>query len=200
MWADMKKAVKILLAALLTVVLMAVFYLAVILGQPQKDPDAVVVAQDQPLLTASPAVTLTSAGELEGLLRAFPVAALYAADTSWLNLTGGTSYDLAYGSGFARVLALNYTTTTGERVEVQSIYPARALEFVKRGDYRLSNALGQSLGGLQSVRMESGTSIRLHVQAAEGIYVLTVPAMTDEELTDITRALQLYAVPEEADT
>lgn len=200
MWADMKKTVKILLAALLTVVLMAVFYLAVILGQPQKDPDAVVVSQDQPLLTPSPAVTLTAAEELNGLLQAFPVAALYVADTSQLTLTGGTSYDLAYGSGFARVLVLSYTTPSGEKVEVQSIYPARALEFVQRGDYRLSTSAGQSLGGLQSVRMESGTSIRLHVQAAEGIYVLTVPTMTDEKLTDITRALQLYAVPEEADT
>lgn len=196
----MKKAVKITLAALLTVVLMAVFYLAVILGQPQENPDAVIVSQDQPLLTASPAVTLASAQELEGMLQAFPVAALYAADTSQLTLAGGASYDLAYGSGFARVLALSYTTASGERVEVQSIYPARALELVKRGDYRLSTSLGQSLGGFQSVRMEDGTSIRLHVQAAEGIYVLTVPTMTAEELTAITRALQLYAPPQKADT
>lgn len=196
----MKKAVKITLAVLLTVVLMAVFYLAVILGQPQENPDAVIVSQDQPLLTASPAVTLASAQELEGMLQAFPVAALYAADTSQLTLAGGASYDLAYGSEFARVLALSYTTASGERVEVQSIYPARALELVKRGDYRLSTSLGQSLGGFQSVRMEDDASIRLHVQAAEGIYVLTVPTMTDEELTAITRALQLYAPPQEADT
>lgn len=195
----MKRVLKIALAALLTVVLMAVFYLAVILGQPQEDPDAVVVAQDQPLLTASPAVTLASAQELESMLRAFPVPALYAADTSRLTLAGGTSYDLAYGSGFARVLALSYTTPSGARVEVQSIYPARALEFVQRGNYRLSNAMGQTLGGQQSVRMEDGKNIRLHVQASQGIYVLAVPAMTDEELTDITRALQLYAVPEEAE-
>lgn len=189
----MKKAVRMVLAAVLTVVLMAVFYLAVILGQPQEDPDAVAVAQDQPLLTASPAVTLASAQELEAMLQSFPVPALYAADTSQLTLAGGTSYDLAYEDGFARVLALSYTTPSGARVEVQSIYPARALTFVQRGDYRLSNTLGQTLGGLQSVRMEDGASIRLHVQGAEGIYVVTVPTMTEEELTNVTRGLQLYA-------
>jgi len=43
------------------------------------------------------------------------------------------------------------------------------------------------------VRMEDGEHIRLHAQAAEGIYVLTVPAMTADELAAVTRSLQLYA-------
>lgn len=192
-----KKILKKVLAALLTAVVVAVFYLAVILGQPQADPDAVVVSADQPVLTASPAVTLSSAGELEALLQAFPVPALYAADASSLTLNGGTSYDMAYEGGFARILTLSYTTEAGVRVEVQSIYPARALDFVPKGDYRIGQVAGQSIAGLESVRMENDQSIRLHVQAAEGIYVLTVPTMTADELAGVTRALQLYAVPQE---
>lgn len=192
-----KKALKAILATLLTLLVVAVFYLAVILGQPQADPDAVVVSTDQPVLTASPAVTLSSAEQLTGMLQAFPVPALYAADTSSLTLNGGTSYDMAYEDGFARILTLSYTTGEGARVEVQSIYPARALDFVPKGDYHIGQVAGQSIAGLESVRMEDGQSIRLHVQSAEGIYVLTVPTMTADELAGVTRALQLYAVPQE---
>lgn len=192
-----KKALKAILATLLTLLVVAVFYLAVILGQPQADPDAVVVSADQPVLTASPAVTLSSADQLTGMLQAFPVPALYAADTSSLTLNGGTSYDMAYEDGFARILTLSYTTGAGARVEVQSIYPARALDFVPKEDYHIGQVAGQSIAGLESVRMENDQSIRLHVQAAEGIYVLTVPTMTADELAGVTRALQLYAVPQE---
>lgn len=192
-----KKILKTVLASLLMMVVVAVFYLAVILGQPQADPDAVVVSTDQPVLTASPAATLSSADELEALLQAFPVPALYAADASALALNGGNSYDMAYEDGFARILTLSYTTGTGARVEVQSIYPARALDFVPKGDYHIGEVAGQSIAGLESVRMENDQFIRLHVQAAEGIYVLTVPTMTADELAGVTRALQLYVVPQE---
>lgn len=193
----MKKALKIVFATLLTLILLVIFYLAVILGQPQEDPDAVVVSRSQPVLTASPAVTLASADQLTGLLQSFPVPALYAADTAALTLSGGTSYDMAYEDGFARILALSYTTAAGTRVEVQSIYPARALDFVPRGDYRIGEVAGQTIAGLQSVRMENNQSIRLHVQSSDGLYVLTVPAMTADELVTITRALQLYTLPQE---
>lgn len=192
-----KKALKAVLATLLTLLVVAVFYLAVILGQPQENPDAVVISTDQPVLTASPAVTLSSAEQLESMLQAFPVSALYAADSSSLSLSGGTSYDMAYEDGFARILTLSYTTEAGTRVEVQSIYPARALDFVPKGDYHIGQVAGQSIAGLESVRMENGQSIRLHVQAAEGIYVLTVPTMTADELASVTRALQLYVDPQE---
>lgn len=194
-----KKALKIILGTILTLVVVAVFYVAVILGHPQANPEKVVVLQDQPLLTASPATTLSSESELETMLRAFPVPALYAVSGSGLTLTGGMSYDVAYGDGFARVMLLNYTAElAGQQLplQVQSIYPARALDFVQKGDYHIAQVAGQPLAGMQSVRMEDGESIRLHAQAAEGIYVLTVPTMTADDLAAVTRSLQLYAKEE----
>lgn len=193
-----RKALKIILGALLTAVLVAVFYVAVVLGHPQENPEKVVVSQSQPVLTASPAQTLTTAAELEGMLRAFPVPALYAVEGSELTLTGGTSGDIAFEDGFARIMQLNYTAQlNGQTVEmsVQSIYPARALQFVPKGDYHIAGVAGQPLAGMKSVRMENGANIRLHVQAEEGIYVLTVPAMSADELAAVTRPLQLYAAP-----
>lgn len=191
-----RKVLRIVLGTLAAVVLVAVFYVAVVLGQPQENPDAVIVSQSQPLLTASPAYSLTSADQLETLLQAFPVPMLYAVEGSGLTLTAGMSYDQAYGDGFARIGVLNYTAELGGRkveLSLQSIYPARALEFVPRGDYHIGEVAGQALAGMQSVRMEDGKHIRLHAQAAEGIYVLTVPVMSADELAAVTRSLQLYA-------
>lgn len=190
-----KKALRIILGILAAALMIAVFYVAVVLGQPQENPDQVIVSQDQPVMTASPAVTLTTENELDAMLRAFPVAALYAVEGSDLTLTGGMSYDATYEDGFARIMILNYTAQlNGKQVDmsVQSIYPARALEFVQRGDYHIAHVAGQALAGLQSVRMEDGVHIRLHAQGAEGIYVLTVPTMTADELAAVTRSLQLY--------
>lgn len=190
-----KKALRIILGILAAALMIAVFYVAVVLGQPQENPDQVVVSQDQPVMTASPAVTLTTENELDAMLRAFPVAALYAVEGSDLTLTGGMSYDATYEDGFARIMILNYTAQlNGKQVDmsVQSIYPARALEFVQRGDHHIAHVAGQALAGLQSVRMEDGEHIRLHAQGAEGIYVLTVPAMTADELAAVSRTLQLY--------
>lgn len=190
-----KKALRIILGILAAALMIAVFYVAVVLGQPQENPEKVIVPPDQPVMTASPAVTLTTENEMDAMLRAFPVAALYAVEGSDLTLTGGMSYDATYEDGFARIMILNYTAQlNGKQVDmsVQSIYPARALEFVQRGDYHIAHVAGQALAGLQSVRMEDGEHIRLHAQGAEGIYVLTVPAMTADELAAVTRSLQLY--------
>ena len=190
-----KKALRMILGTLAAALMIAAFYVAVVLGQPQENPEKVVVSQTQPVLTASPAVTLTAESELNAMLQAFPAAALYAVDGSGLTLTGGMSYDAAYEDGFARIMILNYTTDVNGRqvtMSVQSIYPARAMEFVQKGDYHIAHVAGQSLAGVQSVRMEDGEHIRLHAQAEEGIYVLTVPAMKADELAAVTRSLQLY--------
>lgn len=194
-----RKALKIILGTVLTVLVVAVFYVAVILGHPQEDPDTVIVSQDQPLLAASPAQTLTTAAELEAMLQGFPVPALYAVDGSSLNLTGGMCYDASFEDGFARIMMLTYSAELGGQtvqLDVQSIYPARALDFVQKGDYHIAKVAGQALAGMQSVRMEDGEHIRLHAQAAEGIYVLTVPTMTAEDLAAVTRSLQLYVKDE----
>ena len=61
--------------ALLCLLLMAAFYLAVIIGQPQEDETASTVTprMDQPLLSAGQdVVTITSADDLPLLLRMFP--------------------------------------------------------------------------------------------------------------------------------
>ena len=190
----MKRALRLVLGALAAALLIAVFYVAVVLGQPQPDEGAVTVLTDQPLLTASPAQTLASDEELEGLMARFPVPVLYAQRGGALTLRAGVSQDTAFEGGFARVATLTYSAElNGQAVEitVQSIYPARALPLIPKGDYTLAAAAGQSVAGLHTVRMENASSIRLHAQSADALYTVTLPRAASQELGALLRPLQL---------
>ena len=187
-----KRALKALVTVLLTVLLAAVFYVAVILGEPQDMEKVVEPLQDQPLLQASPAVTIEGESNLAVLINAFPVPVMHPLSGSGLRLVSGVSYDAAFETGFGRILALTYVDEQGREMTVESIYPARALELMGRKDYHLAGVAGQSLAGLKSVRMENAASIRLHAQAEDALYVVTVPKMESQELIGFTRSLQLF--------
>lgn len=194
-----KRIVKWILCCLLSLMLLAVFYVAVILGQPQDEETTVEVLADQPLLPASPAVNITMESELDGIISGFPVPVMSFLSGSGLTLTSGSSYDIAFENGFARIAALTYTVElNGQAVElkVESIYPARALDLVPKGDYRIAAVAGQSLAGLQSVRMENAATIRFHAQSSDALYVLTVPKAAAEDISTLTRSLQLFTTKE----
>lgn len=179
-------------SVLLTVLLAAVFYVAVILGEPQEIEQVVRPLQDQPLLQASPAITIEGEGQLSALLNPYPVPVMRLLSGSGLTLVSGMSYDAAFENGFGRIVSLQYQGGAGETITIESIYPARALSLMPKGDYHLTGAAGQSLAGLKSVRMENASTIRLHAQAEDAIYVVTVPKMESSELIALTRSLQLF--------
>ena len=189
-----RQALRLLLGTTVAALLIAVFYVAVVLGQPQPNDHAVTVRTDQPLLAASPAQTLTSEGELESLMAAFPVPVLYAQSGGALTLRAGVSQDAAYEGGFARVVTLTYgAELNGQTVEitVQSIYPARALSLIPKGSYTIAAVAGQSVAGLSTVRMENASAIRLHAQSADALYAVTLPKVSSQELGTLLRPLQL---------
>ena len=190
----MRQALRLLLGTVAAALLIAVFYVAVVLGQPQPNEHAVTVLADQPLLPASPAQFLASEGELESLMAAFPVPVLYAQSGGALTLRAGVSQDAAYEGGFARVATLTYgAELNGQAVEitVQSIYPARALSLIPKGSYTIAAVAGQSVAGLSTVRMENDSAIRLHAQSADALYAVTLPKVSAQELGTLLRPLQL---------
>ena len=172
-------------------VMAAVFYLAVVLGQPEAKDQPVTV--DQPLLAASPAMQMTTADQLPQLTATFPVPVMSFLQGAGPELIAGASYDAAFENGFARVLELRYRLASGDTVTVQSIYPARALSLIKRDGYTLRTAASQSLAGLSAVRMDSPSAIRLYAQSAQALYVVTLPRMDAEGLSATVRALHLPA-------
>ena len=189
----LKKALHVLLMTLLTVILVALFYLAVILGQPEEPENAIDIDQTQPLLTASPALNIQSERQVTALAEAFPVPVLAFMEGMGPVLESGTSYDQAYEGGFARICELRYTTDNGLEITLTTIYPARAVELLGKDGYTLTGAAAQNLTGLTAVRMESADRIRLHAQASDAIYALTLPKLTDDTITTVTRVLELVS-------
>lgn len=187
----MRKVVRWIVTALVALLLISVFYLAVILGQPQESDTAVQVDVTQPLLNASPAVNIAAEAELQSLLDSFPVPVLHAMSGSGLTLVSGSSYDQAYGNGFARIAQLVYQSPAGQRMTVTSIYPARALDLLGKDDLHIGSTAGQALAGMASVRMENEDVIRLHAQSETGLYAVTLPAADASDLAELIRSLQL---------
>lgn len=189
----LKKALHVLLMTLLAVILVALFYLAVILGQPEEPENAIDIDQTQPLLTASPALNIQSERQVAALAEAFPVPVLAFMEGMGPVLVSGTSYDQAYEGGFARICELRYTTDNGLEITLTTIYPARAVELLGKDGYTLTGAAAQNLTGLTAVRMENADHIRLHAQASDAIYALTLPKLTDDTITTVTRVLELVS-------
>lgn len=189
----LKKALHVLLMTLLAMILVALFYLAVILGQPEEPENAIDIDQTQPLLTASPALNIQSERQVAALAEAFPVPVLAFMEGMGPVLVSGTSYDQAYEGGFARICELRYTTDNGLEITLTTIYPARAVELLGKDGYTLTGAAAQNLTGLTAVRMENADHIRLHAQASDAIYALTLPKLTDDTLTTVTRVLELVS-------
>lgn len=189
----LKKALHVLLMTLLAVILVALFYLAVILGQPEEPENAIDIDQTQPLLTASPALNIQSERQVAALAEAFPVPVLAFMEGMGPVLLSGTSYDQAYEGGFARICELRYTTDNGLEITLTTIYPARAVELLGKDGYTLTGAAAQNLTGLTAVRMENADHIRLHAQASDAIYALTLPKLTDDTITTVTRVLELVS-------
>ena len=186
-----RRSLKAVLLTALTIVLLAAFYLAVVMGTPQQAGSAVSAKQDQPLLTALPAaVFITDAAQLDQLLDAFPAPVLASMNAAALRFDSGLCEDVPYENGLGRKVTLTYRTGDGAAVTVVSIYPARATELIPKGDYTISGTAGLTLAGLRSVRMENAATVRLHAQGKTALYIVTLPHRAD--LKSLTSTLQLY--------
>lgn len=180
------------LSVLLIPVLLAVFYIAVVMGQPQSEPDEAAPAAKQPLpRPLESAMHISSEDQLAQLIADFPAPLMYPAYAEDLTFTGGVLKDTAYEGGVARIATLTYLMEDGSALSVVSIYPARALELMGRGDYRKASA-GPTLAGIPSARMENDDTIRLHAQGDEALYVLTLPRGLSGSMQRITTTMQLF--------
>lgn len=185
----LRTALKVLAALLV----MAIYYLAVILSEPQEDTTAAAITprQDQPLIsTAQESVGTTEAALLSELTQRFPAPALLPA-TSTFTFVSGACYDVPFEDGFGRLLTLNYQADDATQITLTSIYPARALSLLDKGDYRLSGNAGPLLAGIRSIRLETTDTIRLCAQGEEAVYVLTTPQMNGTTLSSLSSLLGL---------
>jgi hypothetical protein len=186
-----RRIVKIGLGTLLTIVLLAAFYVAVVMGNPQEGSSAITAKMDQPLLEAmSSPILIREQGQLGTLLSAFPAPVMAAMNSTAMTFQQGLCEDVPFEGGLGRKVTLTYRTAEGATVTVVSLYPARTP--MEKEDYTFSATTGLPLAGLRSVRMENTSAIRMHAQGPEAIYVVTLPKLTGMALRTLTSTLQLY--------
>lgn len=187
-----RRIVKTVLAALLTIVLLAAFYIAVVMGNPQEEASSAITAKmDQPLLTAmSSPILIREQGQLGTLLSAFPAPVMAAMNSTVLTFQQGLCEDVPFESSLGRRVTLTYRTAEGAAVTVVSLYPARTP--MEKADYTFSATTGLPLAGLRSVRMENAATIRMHAQGPDALYVVTLPQLSASALRTLTSTLQLY--------
>ena len=186
-----RRIVKAVLLTLLTVVLLAAFYVAVIMGTPQEESSAITAKMDQPLLDAmSSPILITLQSQLGTLLDAFPAPVMAAMNSASMTFQQGLCEDVPFENGLGRRVTLTYRTAEGASVTVISLYPARTQ--LSKEDYTFSATTGLPLAGLRSVRMENAYAIRMHAQGADALYVVTLPRLDAAGLRALTSILQLY--------
>lgn len=190
LWRRILRAV---LMALLTLVLLAAFYLAVIMGNPAaQEETAVTVRQDQPLLSAMPApLLITQQEQLSALQETFPAPMMTVQHTSAMHFVRGLCEDVPFEKGLARRITLTYQTAEGKQISVVSLYPARALSLISKADYTFTST-PVNVASLRFVRMENADTIRLHAQGTEALYVITLPKQLSNSLSSFTSALQMH--------
>lgn len=184
---------KWILILLVVIVSAGVFYLGMILGQPQGGAPL----PDQPLLASAAAVHISQGEQLPRLVAQFPIPVLGLMEGASAELTQGSSYDTAFEQGFARILSLTYATPDGYEIQVQSIYPARAISLLSRSGFHLGSSPLYAFAGLNGVRMDSSSQIRIHAQNSQGAYVVTFPAAAEKASLEVMRDLRMYVPLEE---
>lgn len=194
----MKRVIRVLLLTLLAVVLTGVFYIAVVMGQPQKAADgqakAAPVTQPLPEPLSAPVIVARET-ELARVAETFPAPVMYVSGTSArLTFVSAVSEDVPFEGGVARVVTLTYRTQDFDSVTVQSIYPARALSLLGKDGRTFTGIIHDQMAGYDYVAMQDAATYRLHAQGEEALYVLTAPLVDMAVLDNWTNGLQLYRV------
>lgn len=184
------------LAAALSAAALISLGIALILAQPKEDPNQ--SPASQPLLTPSPAVTISSESEMRTLVRSFPGPVMSFVSGSGFSFVSGVSADAALDSGFGRIATLSWATQEGEIILLQSIYPASAISLLD-GGYHFSNIAGPTLFSAPSVRMESSKNVRIHAATDAALYVMILPRSMSARISEFSRFLQLYSLPENSE-
>ena len=184
-----------ILGSLALVALMALAAASLILAKPATEP--VKAANEAPSLAASPALEISDETELYRLVGSFPAPVMSFMSGSGMTFVSAVSADSAVSGRFARTATLYWQTEDAQPLILQSICPADSLSLLEEG-YHFSTATGPTLFGNRSVRMEKGDTIRIHISTDQALYVLIIPGSLGDQVTNLSRSLQLFTVNPES--
>lgn len=190
----LRRVLRWLLLALASAVLIFLFYVAVVMGQPLADASQSVQSTDQPLPEPlSEPIVLTEVEVIRDLAEIFPAPVMYAGGKA-LTFVEGICEDVLFEDGVARVVTLTYRTADFDTLTLQSIYPARALSLLDKDGRTFAAMTQDRMVSLRYVAMQDAATLRLHAQGEEALYVLTTPLADSNQVDQWTNAMQLYRV------
>ena len=178
-----------ILLILLLILALAFLYLFLLMGEPDEDDEAMLaqtVAQEE-------IIRMPMTGqELSGTVDVTAAAVSFGKDAmefrnNVLPLQKAALYDTAYHGGYARRLTLTYQFPDGQIATVDSIRPAGAITLLTDPAYAIRVDTLYSMGGLDAVRMDSETYIRVAAQSEAAAYVIHYPVSHADQFTDYLR-------------
>ena len=180
------RVLRYLLAAVLILLLTAVFYVAVVLGTPQET-----AAQEQALPAASASFSVSAPQSVD-----FPAQVLVLADGSGWSFTGGSCYDQSFENGVARIAMLQWRNDAGETLTCATVYPARAVTLLRDDAFALASGTPVTVAGVAMIRLTDGSRVRLQASGSEAAWVLTLPAMEEQTLSTLLQSVMLISPAE----
>ncbi|MBR4711345.1 MAG: hypothetical protein IKP10_04880 [Clostridia bacterium] len=159
-----RRAARRIFAAVLALLMAAVFWVAVILIRPARDGEE--TPAPTPLPAAGPARVLEREADLPSLLGAFPAPVLSLQNGT---LTAGSVEDVPWRDGWARVATLVYSMESGARAVLRSVWPAEAGPLLTGADWRPEGMMSTS-SGLTFARLGTAGGLILFAQTDSASY------------------------------
>ena len=186
--AVMKKAVQRFAILLLSLFCIAVFYLAVILGEPSADVQPVQAATVYIPENAIPSGLPRSMGGMHMSINSyaayFPAPILFMQESESVVFQAGNLYEIAYNKGIARYIDLIYQVADTGEVLLRSIYPAGAYDLLGKSGYSIETLPG-TLGKISAVRMVGESRMRFHAQANDALYAMTAYTTDNRTMSEL---------------
>lgn len=185
-WKAIVKKIGIVLGLLLA---LAFLYLFLLMGEPDDD-DEILMAQSarQEEIIQLPMQGQEMAGTVDVNDAAVSFGkAVMELRGNVLPLEKASLYDTAYRGGYARRLTLTYQFPDGQVVTVDSIRPPGAISLLTDSGYSIRLDALYTVGGMDAVRMDSDSYIRLAAQGEDAVYVIHYPVAHEDQLTDLLR-------------
>jgi hypothetical protein len=184
-WKAVVKKILIVLGLLLA---LAFLYLFLLMGEPDDDDEALLrqSAREEIIRMPMTGQEMTATADLTAAAVSFGEAAMELRGDV-LPLKKASLYDTAYRGGYARRLTLTYQFEDGQIMTIDSIRPPGAIALLEDTAYVIRVDALYTMGGMDAVRMDSDSYIRLAAAGTDAVYVVHFPVSHEEQLTGLLR-------------
>ncbi len=192
--ARWKAIAKRALIALMALVLLAILYVFLLIGEPGEDEQLTgkQTAVVEEIIRVPMAAVEAEGGDLSTFAATFgkPMLAMYG---NLLDLRKVSLFDTAFEGGYARRVTLEYLFGDGQILRVESVRPTKAATLLGGSSFHLNAQTLYTVGGIDAMRIDSADETRIIAQGTEAVYAVSCPASHASELTALLKQTTLLS-------